>query len=213
MALPGDITTIILTGTYLDMEGNPRSGTVTLTPSTPILVDTSSSTILGAVPVTVALNSSGAFSVVLPCTSGLLPSGWLWGVTEAVSGTSQRSYSIALPSTLGSTVDISTLTPQGTPGTTSRYLLASQLGAANGAAELNGSGLLPVTEGGTGAGTAAAALAGLGGLPLPSGSATVGYVPTVTATSPLALDWSLGGGGTWAARGSGGSSSVWPLAV
>lgn len=161
MPLPGDIATIILTGTYLDMQGNARSGTITLAPSTPVLVDTTSSTVLGAIPVTVAL-TAGAFSVTLPCTSGLLPAGWLWQVTENVSGAPARSYAIALPSSLGSTADISTLTPQGTPGTPSLYLLASQLGAANGAAQLNGSGVLPISEGGTGANTAAGALASLG---------------------------------------------------
>ncbi len=162
MALPGDIAVITLTGTYLDMQGNARTGTVTLTPSTPVLVDASSSTMLGGVPVPVALNSSGAFSVVLPCTSGLTPSGWVWEVTEAVSGAPQRSYGIALPSSLGSAADISTLTPVAVPAPSSPYLLASQLGAAGGAAQLNGSGFTPVSEGGTGAGTTAGALAALG---------------------------------------------------
>jgi hypothetical protein len=162
VSLPGDIAVITLTGTYLDMQGNGRAGTVTFAPSTPILVDTSSSTVLGAVPITVSLNSSGAFSAVLPCTSGLLPSGWVWAVTEAVSGAAQRSYGIALPSTLGSSVDISTLTPVGTPNIPGTYLTVSQLGTAGGPAQLNGSGLLPVSEGGTGAGTTAGAVAALG---------------------------------------------------
>jgi hypothetical protein len=162
VALPGDIAVITLTGTYIDMQGNARSGTITLTPSTPILVDSSSSTVLGAIPITVALNSSGAFSVVLPCTSGLVPSSWLWGVTENVSGAPQRVYGIALPSTLGSTVDISTLTPVGTPNIPGTYLTVAQLGTAGGPAQLNGSALLPVSEGGTGAGTTAGALAALG---------------------------------------------------
>ena len=161
MALPGDIAVITLTGTYLDMQGNARSGTLTFTPSTPILVDSSSSTVLGAIPITVAL-SAGAFSLVLPCTSGLSPSGWVWGVTENVSGALARSYGIALPSTLGSTVDISTLTPVGTPNIPGTYLTVSQLGTAGGPAQLNGSALLPVSEGGTGAGTTAGALAALG---------------------------------------------------
>jgi len=162
MSLPGDIAVITLTGTYIDMVGNARTGSVTFTPSTPLLVDTSSSTMLGGLTVTVALNASGAFSVVLPCTSGLTPTGWSWNVVETVSGAAPRTYSIALPSTLGSTVDISTLTPLATPGTPSLYLLASQLGTASGPAQLNSSGYLPISEGGTGATTAAGALAALG---------------------------------------------------
>ncbi len=121
MALPGDIATIILTGTYLDMSGNARSGSVTFTPSTPILVDSGSPTILGGIPVIVAL-TAGAFSVVLPCTSGLSPSGWAWNVTESISGAPQRSYSIALPHSLGSTVDLSTLTPAGAVPPGAAYL-------------------------------------------------------------------------------------------
>jgi hypothetical protein len=167
VALPGDIAVVTLTGTYIDMQGNARTGSVTFTPSTPLLVDGTSSTMLGGIPIAVALNSSGAFSQVLPCTSGLTPSGWLWNVTENVSGAPPRSYSIALPST--GTVDISTLTPQAIPGTPSPYLLASQLGAANGAAQLGSGGFLPISEGGTGASTAAGALAALG-------------VPSVTAS-------------------------------
>jgi hypothetical protein len=86
----------------------------------------------------------------------------VWEVTENVSGAPQRAYNIALPSTLGSTADISTLTPVGVPNIAGSYLLTSELGAANGVAQLNGSGLVPVTEGGTGASTAAGAIAALG---------------------------------------------------
>lgn len=162
MALPGDIAVITLTGTYIDMQGNSRSGTVTFTPSTPILVDATSSSILGGITVIESLNASGAFSVVLPCTNGLAPSGWVWNVTENVSGALARSYSIALPSTLGGTVDISTLTPVTPQAAMSPYVLTSQLGTPNGPAQLNGSGFLPVSEGGTGANSAAGLLASIG---------------------------------------------------
>jgi hypothetical protein len=46
-----------------------------------------------------------------------------------------------------------------------RYVLASQIGADSGVASLNSSGLVPITEGGTGAATAAAALTALGAIP------------------------------------------------
>lgn len=161
MPLPGDIVTIILTGTYLDMQGNARTGTVTLAPSTPILVDAESNTILGAIPVVEAL-VSGAFSVTLPCTSGLTPAGWVWQVTENVSGAPARSYAVALPSTLGSTVDISTLTPVTVPSETTTYILGSALGEPDGPAQLNSGGLVPIAQGGTDAGSAQAALVNLG---------------------------------------------------
>jgi hypothetical protein len=196
MALPEDVAVITLTGTYLDMQGNGRSGTVTFTPTTPVLVDAESETILGGIPVPVALNSSGEFSVVLPCTSGLTPSGWVWGVTENVSGATARSYAIALPSSLGETVDISTLTPV-TPGpVVSSYLLASTLGEANGVAQLNGDALVPVTEGGTGASTAAAAVAAIGALAEPTGGS---YPGGTTEFLRADQTWAVpagGGGGT-----------------
>lgn len=111
MALPGDISTIIVTGTYLTPSGTAMSGTVTFTPSTPVLVDTTGSVILGGVGVTVALSPSGSFSVVLPCTGQLTPSNWTWTVTETIGSLTPRSYSISIPHSLGSTVDISTLSP------------------------------------------------------------------------------------------------------
>ena len=46
-----------------------------------------------------------------------------------------------------------------------RYVLTSQIGTDSGVASLNSSGLVPITEGGTGAATAAAALTALGAVP------------------------------------------------
>jgi hypothetical protein len=115
--LPGDINTITVTGTYLNPTGSGMQGTVTFTPSTPVLVDTTGQVVLGGTGVTVALNTSGAFSVVLPCTGQLLPGNWTWKVTETITGLSPRSYNVNLPHSLGSTVDISTLSPV-TPSST-----------------------------------------------------------------------------------------------
>lgn len=111
MPLPGDINTITVTGTYLNPAGAAMSGTVSFVPSTPILVDTVGSVLLGGVGTTVALSGSGAFSVVLPCTGQLTPSNWSYTVTETIAGLSPRSYSISIPHSLGTTVDISTLSP------------------------------------------------------------------------------------------------------
>lgn len=110
MALPVDIATITVTGTYLSPSGTALTGTVTFTPSTPVLVDTTGQVLLGGVGVTVAL-TNGSFSVVLPCTGQMTPSNWSWTVTETIGGLSPRSYSVNIPHSLGSTVDISTLSP------------------------------------------------------------------------------------------------------
>lgn len=183
MPLPGDINTIVLTGTYLDVDGNPRSGTVTFTPATAPLADTTGKVILAGVPVAAGLSTSGTFSITLPCTDQLTPSGWAYTVTELISGTQTRIYAIQLPHTLGSTVDISTLTPVAPVPSVSPYLLVSQLGTANGPALLNGSAVLPVSEGGTGASTVSAGLSALGGLPVAGGTMTGPLAVTATGSS------------------------------
>jgi hypothetical protein len=111
MALPANVVTITVTGTYTDFQGNAASGTVAFTPTSSELMDPGASTMLDAVPIVATLDANGHFSVVLPCTDNttLGPAGWNYTVTEQVHGT--RSYNINLPHTLGTTVDISSLAP------------------------------------------------------------------------------------------------------
>jgi hypothetical protein len=109
MALPGNLQTITVTGTYLDSTGVALSGTISFTPP-PELVDVATA-IMYAAPVTATLDSNGEFTVTLICTDNgtLAPAGWSYTVNEAIKG--NRSYSIFVPHTLGSTVDISSLVP------------------------------------------------------------------------------------------------------
>ena len=109
MPLPSNLQTITLTGTYLDSTGAALSGTISFTPP-PELVDVATA-IMYAAPVTANLDSSGHFSVTLICTdnSTLAPAGWGYTVQEAIKG--NRSYTIYVPHTYGSTVDISSLVP------------------------------------------------------------------------------------------------------
>jgi len=109
--LPGGITTITVTGSYLDALGSPAQGVVMFTPGS-ALTDPSGKVILAGTPVQARL-SAGAFSVVLPCTDSavLSPSPFYYTVTEAVAGVAQAPFTISLPSSLGSTVDMSALTP------------------------------------------------------------------------------------------------------
>lgn len=111
MTLPENITTITITGTYLDFQGNAASGTVAFTPSASELMDTAAPAMLDAVPIIATLDSNGHFSVVVPCTdnANLGPAGWNYVVTETIHGI--RSYSVNVPHTLGSSVDIATLAP------------------------------------------------------------------------------------------------------
>lgn len=112
MALPGNITTITVTGTYLDFQGNAAAGTIAFTPTASELLDPGATTMLDAVPIVATLDTNGHFSLVLPCTDNttLLPGGFTYTVVETIHGI--RSYQVSLPHTLGSTVDISVVAPQ-----------------------------------------------------------------------------------------------------
>jgi hypothetical protein len=110
MALPADINTITVTGTYKDVSGAALSGSVAFVPSTPLLVDTVGKALLSGGAVSVAL-SAGTFSQSLPCTGQMNPAGWTWTVAESITGLPARSYSISIPHSLGSTVDLTAVSP------------------------------------------------------------------------------------------------------
>lgn len=112
MALPGNINTITVTGTYTDFAGNAAAGTVAFIPSASELLDPGATTMLDAIPLVATLDANGHFSITLPCTDNatLYPGGWTYQVTETIHGI--RSYEISLPHTLGASVDISAVAPQ-----------------------------------------------------------------------------------------------------
>jgi hypothetical protein len=114
MPLPGNITTIIVTGTYTAPSGQALSGTVTFVPNVPTLGDTASPAFITG-GLVVDLDTNGHFSVTLPCTdnSTLTPTGWLWQVTENLPGHPTRpAYLVALPHTLGASVDLADVVTQ-----------------------------------------------------------------------------------------------------
>lgn len=109
MALP-TLNTITITGSFVDMAGTALAGTVTFTPPAE-LVDATGTTFIEASPIVEVLDINGHFSTVLICTdnANLTPAGWVYSVTENIHGL--RSYTILLPHTLGSSVDLATLAP------------------------------------------------------------------------------------------------------
>lgn len=131
MPIPSGLTTITLTGTYNNGVGVPLSGTITITPSTD-LIDASGKVILRSVGINVNL-TNGSFSVSLICTdnTAINPASGQWSyniqenLTYGNTNLAIRSYNILLPSTDGSTVDISTLAPVTPQTTVTNYLLAS----------------------------------------------------------------------------------------
>jgi hypothetical protein len=109
MPLTPNLSTITVTGSYVNAAGAPVSGSVTFTPTVAV-VDAAYNQIVVPSPVTVTL-ASGSFSVALPVTddADLTPSGWTYTVTETFTG--GRTYSISLPASLGATVDLADLGP------------------------------------------------------------------------------------------------------
>ena len=109
MALPDNITTIDVRLKYVDINGNQAAGNVTFTPSTS-LVDPTRGVIVVASTTVVTL-TNGTALVTLPVTddTDANPIGFTYAVQENIPG--GRSYSIALPSTLGTSVNLSQCTP------------------------------------------------------------------------------------------------------
>jgi hypothetical protein len=101
MALPAGLATVTVTcGPYIDVKGVPYTGTVTFTPSTPVIWRATGVVILDG-PVTVTLDAAGSGAIVLPATdaAGLSVTGFTYTVTVAAkSATGARST--ILPSLL-----------------------------------------------------------------------------------------------------------------
>jgi hypothetical protein len=116
--LPGNVSTLVVLGTFLTPEGNPSTGTITFTPSR-WLTNSGANVALPNSGVTKTLGTAGNFTVTLPVTDDgdLQPANWFYTVSEVVDGVSQ-SYSLLLPGTAGSggTVYLADLAPAGELG-------------------------------------------------------------------------------------------------
>jgi len=157
--LPSDLTAITVTGTYTSASGVPLAGTVNFMLTVPV-TDSTGRVILAPGTTQAPLNPSGSFSVTLACTDNadLSPNGFTYLVTEVIPGLG-RAYSISLPHTLGTSVDLSQLVPVVTVSSVTPYLLA-----ANNLSDVPGPG---------------AALSALGGLPKSGGTMTGSLVTQV----------------------------------
>lgn len=99
MPLPGNISTVTVTGKYLDIFGMPIVGKVQFT-ILPVLIDGGAKVVIVPRVVEAILNSSGAFSVDLPATDDpdLNPTNFTIKVTEVFEGGGGRPpFNISLP--------------------------------------------------------------------------------------------------------------------
>ena len=184
MALPSNLTTVEVTGRFVDQTGAPMRGSVTFDPST-YLLDSGETVVITDRSVTVTLDSTGSFAVDLATTNDpdVTPNGWVWTVTPNFEGGFPLTF--ALPANLGPTVDLTVLSPAlPNPDPVYSYVLVSAIGAPSGVAPLDSNALVP--------------LANLGGITadkIDSESATNGFVLTADGAGSASFVAATGGGG------------------
>jgi len=151
MAMPANVTTVVVAGTFITPEGIPSTGTVSFTPSS-WLTNPGANVAIPNSTVTKALGTAGDFTVTLPITDDpdLNPEGWIYTVSEVIDGVSQ-SYNIAIPEAaiVAGTVFLADLAPVA-PAGPEYFSLASSLSIgtvsilpAGSAATANITGLAP----------------------------------------------------------------------
>lgn len=109
MALPTSLTTISITGNYIDYEGTPIQGQIRFTLGDVIRVGIDDQMIAPS-SIVVGL-SSGAFSVTLPATNDpdSVPIPFVYTVEESFAG--GRSYTISVPHTTTGALDLADISP------------------------------------------------------------------------------------------------------
>ncbi|MGV9777990.1 right-handed parallel beta-helix repeat-containing protein [Streptosporangium sp. NPDC003464] len=98
MHLPGDLQTVVVTGQYLNPDGEPRRGSVLIEPEPATLTSAEHGLIvLGGTEA--QLDEDGRFRLELLATdaAGVTPSHWVYRVTERWPDAPGRTYSLALP--------------------------------------------------------------------------------------------------------------------
>lgn len=124
MALSPDISTCTLTGTYVDINGNPEAGSVRFTPICNV-IDTDQNQIVVSQAITDVLDGNGAFSVVLPVTNDAdyTPNPIAYRVEELFTG--GRDFYVTLPSG-SATYDLSDLSEAVSSAVAAGYVTTTQ---------------------------------------------------------------------------------------
>lgn len=96
--LPGDLTSVVVTGRYLDPSGQALAGRITFTPTT-TLADATGSTVIPAYGKTYDLAAGSFTTDALAATDNadILPAGWLYTVTLALQNLPPASFTVAVP--------------------------------------------------------------------------------------------------------------------
>lgn len=116
MALGPNLTTVVITGTYMDFEGNPIEGQIRFSISQ-VLRNGTDDQMVAPSAVVVPL-SNGSFSATLPATNDpdIVPNPFTYTVEESFSG--GRTYTISIPFDTAGSLDLADISPDPTLSTT-----------------------------------------------------------------------------------------------
>jgi hypothetical protein len=126
MALPNSLSTAIITGTYVDLLGNPVRGSLTFAPQT-ILKEVTQNVIIMPVHIVKTLDATGSFTITLPVTSDtdVAPQPFIYEISENFSG--GREFQIALPlSVANTTQNLADLLPALDSASAASYITTDQ---------------------------------------------------------------------------------------
>jgi hypothetical protein len=128
VALPSDLDTVKIFGTYLDFNGAPRAGTFTFTASIRVRSAAEHTTLVPSAVIG-RLNAQGQLKaddttsdlrLVATDDADGTPTGWTWSVKEEITGQQVRTYNLPIP-LAGGDIDLTgaaTDVPPVTPGVT-----------------------------------------------------------------------------------------------
>jgi len=109
MALGTNLTTVQITGTYVDYEGTAIAGQIRFSTSEVLRNGTDDQMVAPSVVVVPLV--SGSFSVTLPATNDpdVVPNPFTYSVEESFAG--GRSYEISIPYTSAGSLDLADISP------------------------------------------------------------------------------------------------------
>jgi hypothetical protein len=127
MALGPNLTTVTITGSYVDFEGTPIEGQIRFSISE-VLRNGTDDQMVAPSSVVVPL-SSGSFSVSIPATNDpdVVPNPFVYSVEESFPN--GRSYEISIPYTTSGSLDLADISPD--PALSESYVAAVDLTSWN----------------------------------------------------------------------------------
>jgi hypothetical protein len=108
VSIPGDLSTVVVTGLFQDAAGSLLRGSITLTPSAVVRDATGKVVVDGPLTYWLSRGSFATAPLVATDNEGLTPQGWSFDVMVALENSQPVAYSLAIPHE-PSPVDISAL--------------------------------------------------------------------------------------------------------